>query len=219
MNNQIMNQTFNIKRFGQYAASYLVVNKWYLLIMVVLFMVPATVLSVLSTPEPDGTRFLLALGVIVVAMRSNLPDSPMRHLVAESSVVEKFVTETAIKIAYAGIPFAVHAVLAKQFFTDGFEVDYLILLWIMIWAVTALRTPKYGSINTESARYKLQTFLICLYCITYTSLIIGRYSDRTLDISMPYPLWVKILLLVVGMVLFGLSYYLYNKRFADYEKI
>ena len=214
-----MNQTFNIKRFGRYVASYLMVNKWYLLIMVALFMVPATVMSVLSTPEPDGVRFLLALGAIAVAMRSNLPDSSMRHLVAESSVVEKFVTETAIKIAYAGIPFAVHAVLAKQFFTDGFEVDYLILLWIIIWSVTILRTPKYGSINTESARHKIQIFLICLYSITYISLILGRYSNRTLDTSMPYPLWVKILLLVVGMALFGLSYYLYNKRFADYEKI
>ena len=214
-----MNQTFNIKRFGRYAASYLMVNKWYLLIMVALFMVPATVMSVLSTHEPDGVRFLLALGAIAVAMRSNLPDSSMRHLVAESSVVEKYVTETAIKIAYAGIPFAVHAVLAKQFFTDGFEVDYLILLWIIIWSVTILRTPKYGSINTESARHKIQIFLICLYSITYMTLILGRYSNRTLDTSMPYPLWVKILLLVVGMVLFGLSYYLYNKRFADYEKI
>ena len=214
-----MNQTFNIKRFGRYAASYLMVNKWYLLIMVALFMIPATVLSVLSIPEPDGVRFLLALGVMAVAMRSNLPGCPMRHLVAESSVVEKFVTETAIKIAYAGIPFAVHAVLAKQFFTDGFEVDYLILLWIIIWSVTILRTPKYGSINTESARHKIQIFLICLYSITYMTLILGRYSNRTLDTSMPYPLWVKILLLVVGMALFGLSYYLYNKRFADYEKL
>lgn len=214
-----MNQTFNIKRFGRYAASYLIVNKWYLLIMVALFMVPATVLSVLSTPEPDGVRFLLALGAIAIAMLSNLPESSMRHLVAESSVVEKFVTETAIKIAYAGIPFAVHAVLAKQFFTDGFEVDYLILLWIIIWSVTILRTPKYGSINTESARHKIQIFLICLYSTSYMTLILGRYSNRTLDTSMPYPLWVKILLLVVGMVLFGLSYYLYNKRFADYEKI
>ena len=214
-----MNQTFNIKRFGRYAASYLIVNKWYLLIMVALFMVPATVLSVLSTPEPDGVRFLLALGAIAVAMRSNLPESSMRHLVAESSVVEKFVTEAVIKIAYAGIPFAVHAVLAKQFFIDGFEVDYLILLWIIIWSVTILRTPKYGSINTESARHKIQIFLICLYSTSYMTLILGRYSNRTLDTSMPYPLWVKILLLVVGMALFGLSYYLYNKRFADYEKI
>ena len=214
-----MNQTFNIKRFGRYAASYLMVNKWYLLIMVALFMVPATVLSVLSTPEPDGVRFLLAFGVVAVACRSNLPDSSMRHLVAESSVVEKFVTETVIKIAYAGIPFAVHAMLAKQLFTDGFEVDYLILLWIIIWSVTILRTPKYGSINTESARHKIQIFLICLYSTSYMTLILGRYSNRTLDTSMPYPLWVKILLLVVGMVLFGLSYYLYNKRLADYEKI
>ena len=214
-----MNQTFNIKRFGRYAASYLIVNKWYLLIMVALFMVPATVLSVLSTPEPDGVRFLLAFGAIAVAMRSNLPESSMRHLVAESSVVEKFVTEAVIKIAYAGIPFAVHAVLAKQFFIDGFEVDYLILLWIIIWSVTILRTPKYGSINTESARHKIQIFLICLYSTSYMTLILGRYSNRTLDTSMPYPLWVKILLLVVGMALFGLSYYLYNKRFADYEKI
>ena len=142
-----MNQTFNLKRFCRYAVSYLRVNKWYLLIMVVLFMIPATVLSVLSTPEPDGVRFLLAIGVIAVAFRTNLPDSSMRHLVAESSVVEKFVTETVIKIAYAGIPFAVHAVLAKQLFTDGFEVDYLILLWIMIGTVTALRTPKYGSVK------------------------------------------------------------------------
>ena len=213
-----MNQTFNIKRFGRYTASYLWVNKWYLLIMVVLFLVPATVLSVLSTPEPDGVRFLLALGAIAVAMRSNLPDSSMRHLVAESSVVEKFVTETAIKIAYAGIPFAVHAVLAKQFFTDGFEVDYLILLWIMIWTVTALRTPKYGSVYTESARKKIQTFTILLYCISYMSLFLDRYSYRPLVATMPYSLWVKILLLAVGTVLLVLSYRLFNKRFAEYDK-
>lgn len=212
-----MNQTFNLKRFCRYAVSYLRVNKWYLLIMVVLFMVSATVLSVLPTPEPDGVRFLLAIGVIAVAFRTNLPDSSMRHLVAESSVVEKFVTETVIKIAYAGIPFAVHAVLAKQLFTDGFEVDYLILLWIMIWTVTALRTPKYGSINTESARNKIQKFLICLYSITYISLILGHYSNRTLDTSMPYPLWVKILLFAVGTALLVLSYYLFNKRYVDYN--
>lgn len=212
-----MNQTFNLKRFCRYAVSYLRVNKWYLLIMVVLFMVSATVLSVLPTPEPDGVRFLLAIGVIAVAFRTNLPDSSMRHLVSESSVVEKFVTETVIKIAYAGIPFAVHAVLAKQLFTDGFEVDYLILLWIMIWTVTALRTPKYGSINTESARNKIQKFLICLYSITYISLILGHYSNRTLDTSMPYPLWVKILLFAVGTALLVLSYYLFNKRYVDYN--
>ncbi len=215
-----MNQTFNLKRFCRYAVSYLRVNKWYLLIMAVLFMVPATVLSVLSTPEPDGVRFLLAFGVIAVACRSNLPDSSMRHLVAESSVVEKFVTETVIKIVYVGIPFAVHAVLAKQLFTDGFEVDYLILLWAMIWAVTALLTPKYGSINTESARNKIQRVLICLYCFTYISLILNRYSNLsfTIETSMPYPLWVNIVLLIVGTGLLCLSYYLYNKRFVDYDK-
>lgn len=214
-----MNQTFNLKRFLRYTVSYLRVNKWYLLIMAVLFMVPATVLSVLPTPEPDGVRFLLAIGVIAVAFRTNLPDSSMRHLVAESSVVEKFVTETVIKIAYAGIPFAVHAVLAKQLFTDGFEVDYLILLWIMIWTVTALRTPKYGSIYTESARKKIQTFTILLYCISYMSLFIERHSSyRPLVATMPYSLWVKILLLAVGTALLVLSYYLFNKRYADYNK-
>ena len=213
-----MNQTFNLKRFCRYAVSYLRVNKWYLLIMVVLFMVPATVLSVLPTPEPDGVRFLLAIGVIAVAFRTNLPDSSMRHLVAESSVVEKFVTETVIKIAYAGIPFAVHAVLAKQLFTDGFEVDYLILLWIMIWTVTALRTPKYGSVNTESAREKIRTFTILMYCIMHMSLFLDRYSYRPLVATMPYSLRVKIVLLVVGTVLLVLSYRLFNKRFADYDK-
>ncbi|MBO7144716.1 MAG: hypothetical protein J6W13_07810 [Salinivirgaceae bacterium] len=213
-----MNQTFNLKRFCRYAVSYLRVNKWYLLIMAVLFMVPATVLSVLSTPEPDGVRFLLAIGVIAVAFRTNLPDSSMRHLVAESSVVEKFVTETVIKIAYAGIPFAVHAVLAKQLFTDGFEVDYLILLWIMIWTVTALRTPKYGSVYTESARNKIRTFSILLYCIMHMSLFLDRYSYRPLVATMPYSLLVKIVLLVVGTVLLVLSYRLFNKRFADYDK-
>ena len=213
-----MNQTFNLKRFCRYAVSYLRVNKWYLLIMVVLFMVPATVLSVLPTPEPDGVRFLLAIGVIAVAFRTNLPDSSMRHLVAESSVVEKFVTETVIKIAYAGIPFAVHAVLAKQLFTDGFEVDYLILLWIMIGTVTALRTPKYGSVNTESAREKIRTFTILMYCIMHMSLFLDRYSYRPLVATMPYSLRVKIVLLVVGTVLLVLSYRLFNKRFADYDK-
>ena len=213
-----MNQIFNLKRFCRYAVSYLRVNKWYLLIMAVLFMVPATVLSVLSTPEPDGVRFLLAIGVIAVAFRTNLPDSSMRHLVAESSVVEKFVTETVIKIAYAGIPFAVHAVLAKQLFTDGFEVDYLILLWIMIWTVTALRTPKYGSVYTESARNKIRTFSILLYCIMHMSLFLDRYSYRPLVATMPYSFWVKILLLVVGTVLLVLSYRLFNKRYVDYNK-
>lgn len=214
-----MNQTFNLKRFLRYTVSYLRVNKWYLLIMAVLFMVPAMVLSVLSTPEPDGVRFLLAIGVIAVAFRTNLPDSSMRHLVSESSVVEKFVTETVIKIAYAGIPFAVHAVLAKQLFTDGFEVDYLILLWIMIWTVTALRTPKYGSIYTESARKKIQTFTILLYCISYMSLFIERHSSyRPLVATMPYSLWVKILLLAVGTALLVLLYYLFNKRYVDYNK-
>lgn len=214
-----MNQTFNLKRFLRYTVSYLRVNKWYLLIMAVLFMVPATVLSVLSTPEPDGVRFLLAIGVIAVAFRTNLPDSSMRHLVAESSVVEKFVTETVIKIAYAGIPFAVHAVLAKQLFTDGFEVDYLILLWIMIWTVTALRTPKYGSVYTESARKKIQTFTILLYCISYMSLFIERHSSyRPLVATMPYSLWVKILLLAVGTALLVLSYHLFNRRYVDYNK-
>lgn len=214
-----MNQTFNLKRFLRYTVSYLRVNKWYLPIMVVLFMVPTTVLSVLPTPEPDGVRFLLAIGVIAVAFRTNLPDSSMRHLVAESSVVEKFVSETAIKIAYAGIPFAVHAVLAKQLFTDGFEVDYLILLWIMIWTVTALRTPKYGSIYTESARKKIQTFTILLYCISYMSLFIERHSSyRPLIAIMPYSFWVKILLLAVGTALLVLSYHLFNKRYVDYNK-
>ncbi len=213
-----MNQTFNLKRFCRYAVSYLRVNKWYLLIMVVLFMVPATVLSVMSAPQPDSVRFLLAIGVIAVAFRTNLPDSSMRHLVAESSVVEKFVTETVIKIAYAGIPFAVHAVLAKQLFTDGFEVDYLIVLWIMIWTVTALRTPKYGSVYTESARNKIRTFSILLYCIMHMSLFLDRYSYRPLVATMPYSLRVKIVLLVVGTVLLVLSYRLFNKRFADYDK-
>ncbi len=213
-----MNQTFNLKRFCRYAVSYLRVNKWYLLIMAVLFMVPATVLSVLSTPEPDGVRFLLAIGVIAVAFRTNLPDSSMRHLVAESSVVEKYVTETVIKIVYAGIPFAVHAVLAKQLFTDGFEVDYLILLWIMIWTVTALRTPKYGSVYTESARNKIRTFSILMYCIMHMSLFLDRYSYRPLVATMPYSLWVKILLLAVGTALLVLSYHLFNKRYVDYNK-
>ena len=220
-----MNQTFNLKRFCRYAVSYLRVNKWYLLIMVVLFMIPATVLSVLSTPEPDGVLVALAIGLVMVGLRTNLPDSSMRHLVSESSVAEKFTTESVLKIAFVGIPFAVHAALAnngaQQPFADGFDIDYLAILWVVMWLSTTLRTPRYGSLNTESARRKMEILMYVLFSIEYIFFFIDRYvphAQGPQEPYLPYPLWVKILLLAVGTALLVLSYYLFNKRYVDYNK-
>ena len=193
--------------------------------MAVLFMIPATVLSVLPSPQPEGVIFALGIGLIMVSLRSNVPNSSMRHLVAESSVTEKFTTESVLKIAFVGIPFAVHAALAnngaQQLFADGFDIDYLAILWVVMWLSTTLRTPKYGSLNTESARRKMETLMWVLICIQYLCFFIDRYvphAQGPQEPYLPYPLWVKILLLAVGTALLALSYYLFNKRYADYNK-
>ena len=214
-----MNQTFNIKRFGRYTASYLWVNKWYLLIMVVLFLVPATVLTVLSTPRPDEAHFLLTLGVVAVALRSNVPGSSMRYLVAESSITEKFITETLIKVTFLLIPFVVHAAMQPTFtvqalFADGFDADSFIIIWLIMWLATAIRTPQYGSINTASARNKMRNLFYIFYFVSFTIFDIVRYSN--IMIKSPYPFWLKFLLLTIGMALAELSYYLFYKRYLKY---
>lgn len=214
-----MNQTFNIKRFCRYTVSYLLVNKWYLLIMVALFMVPAALLSVLSPKRPDEVHFLLIIGVIAMAMRSNVPGSPMRHLVAESSITEKFIAEALIKIVFVLIPFAVHAAMlpsvsVQTVFADGFDADSFIIIWLIMWLATAIRTPQYGSINTVSARNKMRNLFDILYFVSFILLEIVRYTRFV--IKPPYPFWLRFLLLFVGMALAELSYYLFYKRYLNY---
>ena len=217
-----MNQIFNIKRFCRYVAGYLRHNLWFLAIMALIFMVPATIVSVLQNPQPAVVMSMFAIGVTMVAQRSNSPDSTMRHLVPESSVAEKFITETLIKMAFVGIPFAIHAAMQptitlQTLFADGFNADYLLLLWLIMWTITVNVTMDYKIKRTNNTFRKMACGFYSME-LTFFILMVANFATNALDVVPHYSLWVKILLLAVGTALLVLSYYLFNRRYVDYNK-
>ena len=213
-----MNQIFNLKRFFKYVASYLWLNKWYLTITALLFMVSATLFSLFN--EAPGVLMTLSLGIAIVALRTNLPDGPQRHLLPESTVIEKFVTESLIKIAFVAIPFAIHAAFidgSQSLFTDGFQIEYLTLIWVVMWAATPFATVNFTKKDIGSTAARFCRAIMTLN-VVFATLNLAQITTHALDSVPDYPALVNWLLLTVGTALFVLSYYLFKKRFDDYNK-
>lgn len=214
-----MNQAFNLKRFFKYAVSYLWLNKWYLIITALLFMVSATLFSLFN--EAPGVLMMLSLGTAIVSLRTNAPDGPQRHLLPQSTVIEKFLTESLIKIAFVVIPFAIHAALidsSQSLFTDGFQIEYLALIWLVIWLATPFAIVNYTKKEIDSATAKFCRTIMTLN-IVFMVMNIVQVITHALDSVPDYPALVNWLLLTVGTALFVLSFYIFKKRFDDYNKL
>ncbi|MBR2195032.1 MAG: hypothetical protein IJ911_05390 [Salinivirgaceae bacterium] len=91
-----MNHTFNLNRFYNYAISFIAFNKRFLTIMAVLFMVPA----ILAVCGAGLIVVFIALSVdaALLPLCTNTPDRPMWNQLPEASELEKYITETVIKL-------------------------------------------------------------------------------------------------------------------------
>ena len=226
-----MNQTFDFKRFWQYATSYISLNKSFLKLMAVLFTVPA----VLSLCGANQIIVFVALSLCaaLLPIRTNIPDWPPCVLLPEASVLEKFATETAIKIVYLLIPITIHAafVIGQQSpFTDGFQIEFILYTWINIWMGTFTANCSAGQRMIYTPRNIIEeypyysTFAKCFRVIDSITIV---WSVGLLEFfftgyncwRLPFSTKANWFLFAGGMVLLILQYFHYyyvnTKKFAN----
>ena len=107
-----MNQTFNLKRFLRYTRFILAMNRWYYGVLLVLFTIPATVLSLC------GVADWLVAGLVGAATfcLSIVPTYDLtaltgweRQLTVPSSWLEKLIVEIVARYWVLIVPFCIHA--------------------------------------------------------------------------------------------------------------
>ncbi|MBR6083510.1 MAG: hypothetical protein IKP62_11415 [Salinivirgaceae bacterium] len=227
-----MNHTFNFNRFYNYAISFIAFNKRFLTIMAVLFMIPA----VLAVCGAGLTVVFIALSVdaALLPLCTNTPDHPMWNQLPEASELEKYITETVIKIIYSVIPFAIHAAFVvghKSPFTDGFQIEFLLFMWIEMCFATFFATinvntdglfskgsimePLYYSVGAIITRISFNITYIAL--IGLMELFFSGYGFWRHPFSLQTNCWMMVAIVVMSVLLYFLYYYNNTKRFAKYK--
>lgn len=135
-----MNQTFNIKRFLRYTRFILSMNRWYYGVLLVLFTIPATVLSLCRVVEwPVASLVATASLCLSVAPFADLTTLGgfARQIAIPASWFEKLIIEVAARFWVLVIPFGIHAIgYAFGFngicsvFADGFSLPSLAVVLI-----------------------------------------------------------------------------------------
>ena len=227
-----MNHTFNLNRFYNYAISFIAFNKRFLTIMAVLFMVPA----ILAVCGAGLIVVFIALSVdaALLPLCTNTPDRPMWNQLPEASELEKYITETVIKIIYSVIPFAIHAAFVigyKSPFTDGFQIEFLLFMWIEMCFATscAIRNvipfhiPSKNSIEEPLYYSKGAIFLrifwniMFTYCVGFYELCVSGFGFWRLPFSLQANCWMMVAIVVMSVLLYFLYYHNNTKRFAKFK--
>ncbi|MBR5643516.1 MAG: hypothetical protein IKW77_04960 [Salinivirgaceae bacterium] len=168
-----MNQTFNIKRFLRYTRFVLSMNRWYYGVLLVLFTIPATVLSLY------GVADWLVAGLVGAATfcLSIVPTYDLtaltgweRQLTVPSSWLEKLIVEIVARYWVLIVPFCIHAFGCalglngiSTVFADGFSVETfaIVLLWtplyfwIYMFHKGRQRNPITGNMNSVTPLYAM----------------------------------------------------------------
>ncbi len=139
-----MNQTFNLKRFLRYTRFIVSMNRWYYGVLLVLFTIPATVLSLCRVAEwPVASLEATASLCLSVAPFADLTTLGgfARQIAIPASWFEKLIVEVAARFWVLVIPFGIHAIgYAFGFngicsvFADGFSLPTLSAM--LIWTTT-----------------------------------------------------------------------------------
>ena len=168
-----MNQTFNIKRFLHYTRFVLSMNRWYYGVLLVLFTIPATVLSLY------GVADWLVAGLVGAATfcLSIVPTYDLtaltgweRQLTVPSSWLEKLIVEIVARYWVLIVPFCIHAFGCalglngiSTVFADGFSVETfaIVLLWTSLYFWIYMfhkgrqRNPITGNMNSVTPLYAM----------------------------------------------------------------
>lgn len=208
-----MNKKFDIRRFGKYLWKYIVLNKVYLMILTLIFMVPTLLI------KAEEAIWILILGCAILPIRTNTPGSPQRHLLPDSSTFEKFATETILKMLFIGIPYVAHAIMVgadslEATLTGGFQPLYLSVALLCTWLTTLLTLIKWPKTQQERKRFGI-IWCSILYVNLFMTSICSRLGDK---IPEPKTSTVTAVLFAIGIVLFVVSYRLFGKRYEEYER-
>ena len=168
-----MNQTFNLKRFLRYTRFTVSMNRWYYGVLLVLFTIPATVLSLC------GVADWLVAGLVGAATfcLSIVPTYDLtaltgweRQLTVPSSWLEKLIVEIVARYWVLIVPFCIHAFGCalglngiSTVFADGFSVETfaIVLLWtplyfwIYMFHKGRQRNPITGNMNSVTPLYAM----------------------------------------------------------------
>lgn len=139
-----MNQTFNLKRFLRYTRFTVSMNRWYYGVLLVLFTIPATVLSLCGVAEwPVASLVATASLCLSVAPFADLATLGgfARQIAIPASWFEKLIVEVAARFWVLAIPFGIHAIGyafgfngISSVFADGFSLPTLAAM--LIWTTT-----------------------------------------------------------------------------------
>ena len=168
-----MNQTFNLKRFLRYTRFTVSMNRWYYGVLLVLFTIPATVLSLCRVAEwlvaglVGAATFCLS---IVPTYDLTVLTGWERQLTVPSSWLEKLIVEIVARYWVLIVPFCIHAFGCalglngiSTVFADGFSVETfaIVLLWtplyfwIYMFHKGRQRNPITGNMNSVTPLYAM----------------------------------------------------------------
>ena len=137
-----MNQTFNTKRFLRYSRYIISANRWYYGVLLVLFTIPATVLSLCGVTD-WLVAGLVAWSTVTI---NTAPFADVakfggraRLLIIPASWLEKLVLEYIVRFLPLVIPFGLHAAACaiglnsvSGYLADGFDKGRIVemLFWM-----------------------------------------------------------------------------------------
>lgn len=168
-----MNQTFNLKRFLRYTRFVLSMNRWYYGILMVVFTIPATVLSLCGVTDwlvaglVGAATFCLS---IVPTYELTKLSGWERQLTVPASWFEKLIVEIAARYWVLIVPFCIHAIGyafgfngISSVFADGLSVETfaIVLLWTSLYFWIYMfhkgrqRNPITGNMNSVTPLYAI----------------------------------------------------------------
>lgn len=154
-----MNQTFNLKRFLRYTRFVLSMNRWYYGIVIVLFTIPATVLSLCGVVDwlVGG---LVAWSAVTINMAPFADVAKFggraRLLTIPASWLEKLVLEYTVRFLPIVVPFGLHAAgcafglnSVSGYLADGFDKERIVEMLFWMSYVMLFLSLDSGKIRTN----------------------------------------------------------------------
>ena len=154
-----MNQIFNIKRFLRYTRYIISANRWYYGIVIVLFTIPATVLSLCGVVD-------WLVGGLVAWSAVTINSAPFadvakfggraRLLTIPASWLEKLVLEYTVRFLPIVVPFGLHAAgcaiglnSVSGYLADGFDKGRIVEMLFWMSYVMLFLSLDSGKIRTN----------------------------------------------------------------------
>lgn len=205
-----MNQTFDIRRFGNYLNHQIRFN-WIISVFLLIGTIGATICSILHVDPVTCLILYFTFGLFYSALPSRemqYTSGWHRTIMLPASTIEKYTAHCILALSPMIISFSIHALCGatglidmESCFSDGFQPKYIAWSLCIIWLVSILsnyqlqKTPN-GNVSTLGLM-----FICCFYLII--KLLEGISDISTIPTTIAFG---------ISLILFVVSYHCFKRR-------